>query len=77
MRTDIKYCKQLDTLKRFSTKQFFFSPSLLTMARGEHDQPDPTLIVQGSRRVQPSKRGLGRDYPTTPLEELQERVKRK
>ena len=47
------------------------------MARGEHDQPDPTLIVQGSRRVQPSKRGLGRDYPTTPLEELRERVKSK
>ena len=43
------------------------------MARGEHDQPDPTLIVQGSHHVQPSKRGLGKDYPTTPLEELRER----
>lgn len=39
----------------------------------EHDRPDPNLIVQGARRVQPSKRGLGRDYPVTPLEELKER----
>jgi len=46
------------------------------MAR-EHDRPDPNLIIQGSRRVQPSKRGQGRDYPITPLEELKEREKRK
>ena len=46
------------------------------MAR-EHDRPDPNLIVQGSRRVQPSKRGQGNDYPITPLEELKERRKSK
>lgn len=40
------------------------------MARGEHDRPDPSLIVEGSRRVQPSKRIQGHDYPITPLEEL-------
>ena len=47
------------------------------MAHEEHDQPDPTLIVQGSHHIQPSKCGLGRDYPTTPLEELWERDKSK
>ena len=40
------------------------------MARGEHDRPDPSLIVQGSRRPHPSKRIQGDDYPITPLEEL-------
>jgi hypothetical protein len=43
----------------------------------EHDRPDPNLIIQGARRVQPSKRGLGKDYPVTPLEELRERDKSK
>jgi hypothetical protein len=43
------------------------------MARKEHDRPDPTLIISGSCRPQPSKRGLGMDYPMTPLEELNER----
>jgi hypothetical protein len=47
------------------------------MVHGEHDQPDPTLIIQGSRRAQPSKHGLGKDYLTTPLEELRERAKGK
>ena len=43
----------------------------------EHDRPDPNLIIQGARRVNPSKRGLGNDYPVTPLEELRERDKSK
>ena len=43
----------------------------------EHDRPDPNLIIQGACRVQPSKRGLGKDYPVTPLEELRERDKGK
>jgi len=43
----------------------------------ERDRPDPNLIIQGARRVQPSKRGLGHDYPITPLEELRERDKSK
>jgi hypothetical protein len=41
----------------------------------EHDHPDPNLIIQGTCHVQPSKRGLGNDYPVTPLEELRERDK--
>ena len=41
-----------------------------TMARGEHDHPDPTLIIEGSQRPQPSKRIQGYNYPITPLEEL-------
>ena len=40
------------------------------MARGEHDRPDPSLIVEGPRRQQPSKRVQGHDYPITALEEL-------
>ena len=36
----------------------------------EHDHPDPSLIVKGSRRHQPSKRVRGQDYPTTALEAL-------
>ena len=47
------------------------------MPRKEHDRPDPNLIIHGSRRVQPSKRGLGIDYPITPLEELNERQQSK
>ena len=42
----------------------------LAMARGEHDRPDPSLIVEGSRRIHRSKRVQGQDYPITPLEEL-------
>jgi hypothetical protein len=53
--------------------QPFFFFQLPAMARGEHDRPDPTLILHEPRRVQPSKRGLGIDYPRTPLEELNER----
>ena len=45
------------------------------MARGEHDRPDPSLIVEGSRRTNPSKRIQGDDYPITPLEELRVRSK--
>jgi hypothetical protein len=45
--------------------------------RGGHDQPDPSLIVEGSRRPQPSKRVQGSDYPITPLEELRSRGKGK
>jgi hypothetical protein len=44
------------------------------MARGEHDRPDPSLIVEGSRRSHPSKRIQGEDYPIT-LEELRVRSK--
>ena len=43
------------------------------MARGEHDKPDPTLIIEGSQRAVPSKRIQGQGYPTTALEELRER----
>jgi hypothetical protein len=43
----------------------------------ERDRPDPHLIIEGARRVQPSKRGLGNDYPITALEELKERDKSK
>jgi hypothetical protein len=50
---------------------FFFHPP--PMARGEHDKPDPTLIITGSRRAHPSKRIQGQGYPTTVLEELRER----
>src|ERR1700689_332106 len=46
------------------------------MVRG-HDQPDPSLIIQGSRQVQVSKRGQGKDYPLTALEELKERQRSK
>ena len=45
------------------------------MARGEHDRPDPSLIVEGTRRTNPSKRIQGDDYPITPLEELCARKK--
>ena len=45
------------------------------MAYGEHDRPDPSLIVEGSRRPHPSKRIQGHDYPITPLEELHVRSK--
>jgi hypothetical protein len=41
----------------------------------KHNCPDPNLIIQGAHRVQPSKHGLGNDYPVTPLEELRERDK--
>ena len=44
------------------------------MARG-HDQPNPALIIEGPRRLQPSKRMQGRDYPVSALEELQKRDK--
>jgi hypothetical protein len=45
------------------------------MAHGEHDRPDPSLIVEGSRRQQPSKCVQGHDYPITPLEKLSVRSK--
>ena len=45
------------------------------MARGEHDRPDPSLIIHGPRQPLPSKRIQGHDYPITPLEELQVRSK--
>jgi hypothetical protein len=44
------------------------------MARG-HDQPNPALIIEGSRRPQPSKRVQGHDYPVSALEELKKRDK--
>jgi hypothetical protein len=44
------------------------------MAR-EHDQPNPALIIEGSRRPRPSKRVQGHDYPVSALEELQKRDK--
>jgi hypothetical protein len=40
------------------------------MACEVHDLLDPTLIIKGSWRPQPSKRVQGYDYPITPLEEL-------
>jgi len=43
------------------------------MARGEHDKPDLTLIIEGSRRPQPSKRIQGRGHPITVSEELRQR----
>jgi hypothetical protein len=45
------------------------------MARGQHDQPNPNLIVEGSRKIHPSKCVQGHDYPTTALEELDQRNK--
>jgi hypothetical protein len=51
--------------------------NLFNMARGEHDRPDPTLIIEGSRRPQPSKRIQGHNYPITPLQELHTRDKGK
>jgi hypothetical protein len=59
----------------------FFPPIKLastTMTR-EHDRPDQNLIIQGARRVHPSKRGLGEDYPVTLAEErlLEQRNKSK
>ena len=45
------------------------------MARGEHDRPDPSLIVKGTRKSQLSKHIQGDDYPITPLEELRVRSK--
>ena len=44
------------------------------MAHGEHDKPDPTLIIEGSRRTHPSKRIKGQGYPITISEELRERA---
>ena len=65
--------------KQTKAKHFFFHhPS--TMPPHEHDRrPDPTLILQGVCHVQPSKHGLGNDYPITPLdsEELKDRDKSK
>ena len=46
------------------------SSEVTPMARGEHDRPDPFLIVEGSRRSNPTKCIQGDDYPITPLEEL-------
>ena len=62
--------------KQTMAKQFFLSAHQHIMPR-EHDRPNPNLIIQGTRRVQPSKRGQGNDYPITPLEELRERDKSK
>ena len=45
------------------------------MAHGEHDWPDPSLIVVGTQKSHPSKRIQGDDYPITPLEELRVRTK--
>jgi hypothetical protein len=45
------------------------------MARGQHNQPNPNLIVEGSQRIQPSKGIQGDDYPTTALEELDQHNK--
>ena len=53
-------------------KLFFFHLSTMPC---KHDCPDPNLIIQDAHCVQPSKRGLGNDYPVTPLEELRERDK--
>ncbi|KAH9976662.1 hypothetical protein BGW80DRAFT_1250163 [Lactifluus volemus] len=40
------------------------------MARGEHDRPDPSLIVEGSQRPLSLKRVQGHDYPIPVSEEL-------
>ena len=55
-------------------KNIPFSSPNIHMARG-HDQPNPALIIKGPRRLQPSKRVQGRDYPVSALEELQTRDK--
>ena len=47
----------------------------IRMARGEHDRPDPSLIVEGPLRPHPSKRIQGNDYSITPSEELRVRLK--
>jgi hypothetical protein len=39
------------------------------------DQPDTTLIVEGPRRAHPSRRVQGQDYPTTALQDLEQREK--
>jgi hypothetical protein len=37
---------------------------------GEHNQPDPGLIIEGPRQPLPLKRVQGCDYPITLLEEI-------
>ena len=58
-----------------STLEFPILHSIDIMARGEHDRPDPGLIIEGPRRPLPSKRVQGCDYPVTPLEEIYVREK--
>ncbi len=43
------------------------------MAHGEHDKPDPTLIIEGPWRAHPSKHIQGQGYPIIISEELRER----
>ena len=40
------------------------------MARGQHDQLNQDLIIEGSRKIHPLKRVQGQDYPMTVVEEL-------
>ena len=40
------------------------------MAHRQHDQPNQSLIVEGSQRIHPSKHVQGHDYPMTVVEEL-------
>ena len=40
------------------------------MARGQHDQLNQDLIIEGSRKIHPLKCVQGQDYPMTVVEEL-------
>ena len=45
------------------------------MARGQHDQPNQDLIIEGSKKIHPSKRVQGQDYPMMVVEELDQQNK--
>jgi hypothetical protein len=68
--TYFKLSRGLKSLRTNNT--IFFCFPNCTMGR---DQPDLSLIVEGAHRTHPSKRVQGQDYPTTVLEEIQQREK--
>jgi hypothetical protein len=70
-------CSTIQIMAKQNNYGRFFFPFRSSIMPREHDRPDPQLIIHGARRVQPSKRGLGEDYPITPMEELRERDKSK
>jgi hypothetical protein len=58
-------------------KQIKFKNFLIpfcNMRRREKDKPDLTLIIEGSRRSHPTRRIQGQDYPTTVLEQIEQRA---
>jgi hypothetical protein len=69
------YCCQVFVYVTVEPNKKITPLTLLPMARKEHDRPDPSLIVEGTRRSHPSKRIQGNDYPITPSEELRVRSK--